>query len=227
MRGHRAASTISGPMSVSDSGRDTGPPPDHCPFPRPFPADFSACPMYQEQRFVAATTREQPLGMHLSCVHLRVGEHAHNRFYAQCALGTAADRRAWLRQVGERRVETMRRLSVEFTELYGGQTEPLLAAKAAAISSPDDPQAAEELERRLADLSTAMDHFLETESGTLEEIGFPVATLRVFIDDVLERWRESPRLSSPPISEDQLEGFPPELRSFLGGSPREQQQLSA
>lgn len=214
-------------MSVSGSGQDSGPPPDNCPYPRPFPADFSACPTFQAQRFVAATTQEQPLGMHLSCVHLRVGEHAHNRFYAQCALGTAAGRRAWLRQVGERRIETMRRLGIEFTEMYGGQTEPLLAAKAAAISAPDDPNAAEELERRLAELSAAMDEFMATEAGALEEIGFPVATLRVFIDDVLERWRESPRLGSPPISEEQLEGFPPELRSFLGGSPREHQQARA
>ena len=214
-------------MSVSGSGQNGGPPPDNCPYPRPFPADFSACPTYQAQRFVAATTREQPLGMHLSCVHLRVGEHAHNRFYAQCALGTADGRRAWLRQVGDRRVETMRRLSIEFTEMYGGQTEPLLAAKAAAISAPDDPTAAEELERRLTELSTAVDEFLAAESRTLEEIGFPVAALRVFIDGVLERWRESPRLGSPPIAQEQLEGFPAELRSFLGGSPREQQQVSA
>lgn len=214
-------------MSAPGSGQDSGPPPDNCPYSRPFPEDFSACPTFQAQQFVAATTREKPLGMHLSCAHLRVGEHAHNRFYAQCALGTAADRRAWLRKVGERRVETMRRLTVEFNEMYGGQTEPLLAAKAAAIASPNDPAAAEELERRLADLSTAMDEFLSHESPTLEEIGFPVATLRVFIDDVLERWRESPRLGSPPVRDEQLEGIPPELRSFLGGSPREQQEISA
>ena len=214
-------------MSVSAPGRADGPPPDHCPYPRPFPEDFSACPTFQAQRFVAATTQEQPLGMHLSCVHLRVGEHAHNRFYAQCALGTAAERRAWLRQVGERRVATMRRLGIEFNELYGGQTEPLLAAKAAAISAPDDPRAADELERRLAEFSMVMDKFMSSESRTLEEIGFPVATLRVFIEDVLERWRESPRLGSPPISEEQLEGFPVELRTFLGGSPREQQEANA
>ena len=214
-------------MSVSGTGQDSGPPPDNCPYPRPFPADFSACPTFQAQRFVAATTQEQPLGIHLSCVHLRVGEHAHNRFYAQCALGTAAERRAWLRQVGDRRVETMRRLGIEFNELYGDQTEPLLAAKAAAISAPDDPSAAEELERRLSELSAAMDEFMAAEARALEEIGFPVATLRVFIDEVLERWRESPRLGSPPISEEQLEGFPPELRSFLGGSPREQQEVRA
>ena len=214
-------------MSVSGTGQDSGPPPDNCPYPRPFPADFSACPTFQAQRFVAATTQEQPLGIHLSCVHLRVGEHAHNRFYAQCALGTAAERRAWLRQVGDRRVETMRRLGIEFNELYGGQTEPLLAAKAAAISAPDDPRAAEELERRLSELSAAMDEFMAAEARALEEIGFPVATLRIFIDEVLERWRESPRLGSPPISEEQLEGFPPELRSFLGGSPREQQEVRA
>ena len=176
---------------------------------------------------MAATTQEQPLGMHLSCAHLRVGEHAHNRFYAQCALGTAADRRAWVRQVGERRIAAMRRLGIEFAQKYEGRTEPLLAAKAAAISAPDDPRAAEELERRLAELSTVMDDFMDAESRTLEEIGFPVATLRVLIGDVIERWRESPRLGSPPISDEQLEGFPAELRSFLGGSPREQHEVSA
>jgi hypothetical protein len=165
--------------------------------------------------------------MHLSCAHLRVGEHAHNRFYAQCALGTATDRRAWLRQVGQRRVATIRRLGVEFAQMYEGRTEPLLAAKAAAISAPDDPRAAEELERRLAELSAVMSTFMEKESQTLEEVGFPVATLQVLIDDVIDRWRESPRLAAPPISEEHLESFPPELRSFLGGSPREHLEATA
>lgn len=166
------------------------------------------------------------MGVHLSCAHLRVAEHAHNRFYAQCALGTAADRRAWLRQVGEPRVATIRRLGLEFAQMYEGRTEPLVAAKAAAISKPDDPRAAEELERCLAELRTVMSAFMENESRTLEEVGFPVATLQVLIDDVIDRWRASPRLAPPPIAEEQLGSFPPELRSFLGGSPREHEEAT-
>lgn len=214
-------------MSTPAAGHASGPPPDNCPYPRPFSERFADCATFQAQRFAAATTQEHPLGIHISCAHLRVGEHAHNRFYAQCALGTAADRRAWLLQVGQKRVAAIRRLGVEFARMYEGRSEPLLAAKAAAISRPDDPAAAEELDRRLSELSALMSDFMTKEAETLEAVGFPAATLQVLIDDVLDRWRASPRLAAPPIPDEQLQSFPPELRSFLGGSPREHQEATA
>lgn len=194
--------------------------PDRCPYSRPFPEGFTECPTYQAQQFVAATTQEQPLGVHLSCVHLRVGELARNRYYAQCALGTAADRLAWLRQVGERRVAMMRQMQSDFAELYGDRTEELIAAKAASLSAPEDQAAAAKLDRILSEMTASLNDFVVARSAQLEEIGFPVDSLRELLDGVLERWRESPRMGTPPVEDKQLAGIAPELRSFLGGSPR-------
>lgn len=214
-------------MSESGDDNPVGPMPDRCPYPRPFPEGFTDCPTFQPQQFVAATTKEHPLSVHLSCVHLRVGEHGRNRFYAQCAIGTAADRAAWLRQVGERRIALMRRLQVEFEELYGGSAEELTAAKAATIAEPDDEQAAAHLEQLLSDLTATFNGFITSRAGILEEAGFPVDDLQALVDAALERWRESPRLGTPPAEPERLAAFAPELRSFLGGSPREEQEANA
>ncbi|HEX6539307.1 MAG TPA: hypothetical protein VF155_09025 [Candidatus Dormibacteraeota bacterium] len=214
-------------MTESGVGQPADLMPDRCPYSRPFPEGFTDCPTFQAQQFVAATTQEQPLGVHLSCVHLRVGELARNRYYAQCALGTAADRRAWLQQVGERRVVMMRQMQSDFAELYGDRTEELMAAKAATISAPDDQAAAAKLDRLLTEVTASLDDFMVSRTAQLEEIGFPVDSLRELLEGVLERWRESPRMGTPPIEAERLSGIAPELRSFLGGSPREGQQATS
>ena len=62
-------------------------PADACPHRRPFPPEFYACPSYR----AVAPQPETPQGR--SCVHLEVGDAPNaGRFYARCALGTAADR---------------------------------------------------------------------------------------------------------------------------------------
>lgn len=192
--------------------------PDRCPYPRPFPADFSACAAFQPQPFVAATTHEQPLGTHLTCTHLRVGERAHNRYYAQCALGTAVQRRAWVERVGEQRLETMRRLSAEFEQRHAGFSESVIAAKAAAIAAPDDPAAQAAFDERLTTFDSSLRAFLHEHAGEYEALGFPVASLGELLEQALAAWRSSPRLGSPGIDEEQLAKFAPDLRTFLGGS---------
>jgi hypothetical protein len=191
---------------------------DRCPYPRPFPEGFSECPAFQPQQFVAATTHEQPLGTHLSCTHLRVGERAHNRFYAQCAIGTAADRRAWVQRIGEARVEMMRRLSVEFETKHPGLAEALAAAKAAALAAPDDPAARRALDDALGRVSAAAGDFVTGHAVEYEALGFPVASLMELLDQALTAWRESPRLGTPEIDAEQLAKFAPDLRTFLGGT---------
>lgn len=205
-------------MSDADAVQGDEALPDRCPYPRPFPEDFSACPAFQPQQFVAATTHEQPLGTHLTCTHLRVGEHAHNRYYAQCALGTPAGRRAWVQRVGEERLEAMRRLSAEFERRYAGVSESVIAAKAAAIAAPDDPAAQAAFDQRLSALDHSLREFLGQHAEEYEALGFPVASLGELLDQALRAWRNSPRLASPEIDEAQLEKFAPDLRTFLGGS---------
>lgn len=205
-------------MSELDAVRGEEALPDRCPYPRPFAEGFSECPAFQPQPFVAATTHEQPLGTHISCTHLRVGEQAHNRFYGQCSLGTAADRRAWVRRVGEGRLETMRRLSAEFERSYAGFTESAIAAKAAAIAAPDDAAAHAAFDERLTALDEAIRGFLSDHAEEYEALGFPVESLQELLDYAITAWRASPRLASPEVDDEQLAKFAPDLRSFLGGS---------
>lgn len=205
-------------MSAPDAVQGDKPLPDRCPYPRPFPEDFSECPAFQQQTFVAATTHEQPLGTHLTCAHLRVGERAHNRYYAQCALGTAAQRHAWVRRVGEERLDTMRRLSAEFERQYAGFAESVVAAKAAAIAAPDDAAAQAAFDKRLTTFDASLRQFLGDHAAEYEALGFPVASLEDLLDQVLAAWRSSPRLGSPGVDEEQLAKFAPDLRTFLGGS---------
>jgi hypothetical protein len=62
-------------------------PRDHCPFPRPFPPDFAACPGFEPASFAARNLTYKPLPVVTSCAHLAVGNIAPGWFYARCVLG--------------------------------------------------------------------------------------------------------------------------------------------
>ena len=67
---------------------------DRCPYRRPFPLDFSACPAYAPESFTTVDSDSVPRGTWLTCVHLHSRSHPQQsgRFYPGCALGTAEDR---------------------------------------------------------------------------------------------------------------------------------------
>jgi hypothetical protein len=73
-------------------------PADECPWPRPFPNGFDACPAYLEQRFIAVDINDQPLTPVCTCRHL-VSQRLPDRtagWYAACQIGDAAARQRWL-----------------------------------------------------------------------------------------------------------------------------------
>ena len=45
-------------------------PADECPFPKPFPSEFSDCPAFQSRQFIPLDTRYQPLDPVITCRHL-------------------------------------------------------------------------------------------------------------------------------------------------------------
>ena len=70
---------------------------DRCPYPRPFPADFGACPTYEAVSFVPTDSLRQCLDSIATCRHLTVGDDGREgRFYPRCALGGPQERRRWL-----------------------------------------------------------------------------------------------------------------------------------
>ena len=69
-------------------------PDDACPYPRPFPEDFTECPLYDGVRFEVTNMVNEPLAPVQTCRHLVTGhvmdgmEHR----YGSCRLGNGAAR---------------------------------------------------------------------------------------------------------------------------------------
>src|SRR5256885_16160581 len=74
---------------------------DRCIYPRPFVEGFDACPAFQATTFIAADSRNKPLGTWRTCRHLGTGNDVENRgrFYPRCALGDQRQRLQWLAHV--------------------------------------------------------------------------------------------------------------------------------
>ena len=73
-------------------------PADDCPWPRPFPDGFNACPAYLQQRFIPVDIHDQPLTPVCTCRHL-ISRRLPDRtggWYAACQIGDAAARQQWL-----------------------------------------------------------------------------------------------------------------------------------
>src|SRR5437763_17008485 len=89
-------------------------PDDECPYPKPFPAEFNACPAYQARQFIPLDTMYQPLEPVLTCRHLenRAMTQGH-RWYAACALGDAEARSRWVSDVGAPRLDGIRAVQRE------------------------------------------------------------------------------------------------------------------
>ena len=66
-------------------------PADACPYPRPFPADFDACPTFEVEPWAPVDSHFQPLRTQRTCRHLTVGQ-GNGSYYPRCALGAAIDR---------------------------------------------------------------------------------------------------------------------------------------
>ena len=69
-------------------------PDDACPYPRPFPVDFTECPVYDGIQFEPTNMADQPMASVRTCRHLVIGyamdgiEHR----YGRCRLGNGAAR---------------------------------------------------------------------------------------------------------------------------------------
>jgi len=70
-------------------------PADACPYPRPFPAEFAECPLYEAGRYAPADSEEVPLGLIWICRHLvtrTFNKHGVTHHYAACQFGGRAAR---------------------------------------------------------------------------------------------------------------------------------------
>jgi hypothetical protein len=75
-------------------------PRDRCRFGGDFDRATVDCPAFQRAQFIASTSYGKPLGTHVACAHLMVGELSTNQFYPRCSLGSDLERMRWLTTMG-------------------------------------------------------------------------------------------------------------------------------
>jgi anti-anti-sigma regulatory factor len=173
-------------------------PRDRCRHGRDFDRATVACPTFQRSQFVASTSYGKPLGVHVACSHLVVGELSTNQFYPRCALGTDLERMRWLAMMGPGKMEVMRSLTTEFESVHPDALRMLIAAKAAALAdAPDSRSGRVALAALVREFIAAFTAFVTTHAERITEIGVSPADLSARATRVLGEWQHSARLDLP------------------------------
>jgi hypothetical protein len=189
-------------QSVALSAARASEPHDRCRFGRDFDRATVECPAFQRAQFIAATSYGKPLGTHVACAHLLVGELTTNQFYPRCSLGSDVDRMRWVERMGPRRIEVLRALNAEFETLYPDSLRQLVAAKAVALAEPpDDRSGRHALAAVLREFLTEFAAFVNANADRIAEIGISPADLTVRASRVLGEWQHSSRLGLPGLDE--------------------------
>lgn len=191
---------------------------DRCVYPRPFPDGFDACPAFQATSFIAADSRNKPLGTWRTCRHLGTGNDLENRgrFYPRCALGDEGQRLQWLAQVTPAKLDVVRALQEEFDQLSRPHRERLFDARARLHSGPASAAREPELEQLINGFLSTIDSFLVQNDERFRDVGLPAEPLRQLIKEWVWAWVRTPALATPRFDEKPLEVFDKPVRAFLG-----------
>ncbi|HVS07953.1 MAG TPA: STAS domain-containing protein [Candidatus Dormibacteraeota bacterium] len=191
---------------------------DRCVYPRPFADGFDACPAFQAASFIAADSRNKPLGTWRTCRHLGTGNDLENRgrFYPRCALGDKEQRVQWLAQVSPAKLDVVRALQDEFDQLSRPHRERLFDARARLHSGPASAAREPELEQLINGFLGTIDRFLEQNDERFRDVGLPAEPLRQLIKEWVWAWVRTPELATPRLDEKPLEVFDRPARAFLG-----------
>jgi hypothetical protein len=161
-------------------------------------------------------SRYRPLKPERTCQHLEVGQaKAAGRYYARCAVGTAADRARWTDPEREQLVAVAEQLTGIVEERMGARTEQLWAAKARQLSALESSAgtgnaaaATAELEEVVQRYLVEIEALLTAESALLERLNLPLATCMELFRELLARWVPQRSAENPRIPDELVERFP-------------------
>ncbi len=177
-------------------------PRDRCRFGGDFDQATVDCPAFQRAQFIASTSYGKPLGTHVACAHLMVGELSTNQFYPRCSLGSDLERMRWLAMMGPGRMEVIRTLTIEFEALYPDSLRRLIAAKAAALAeAPDSRSGRLALAAVVREFVEEFSAFINAHADRIAEIGASPTELSARATRVLGEWQHSSRLDLPGTDE--------------------------
>lgn len=202
-------------------------PADECPYPKPFPVDFTTCPAYQPRQFLVFDAQNRPLGAVWTCSHLDVREMRSSgwgHFYGSCALGDAAARQHWAELLGTDRLRSIESLRLLVLPLAEEFSRKLVAAKAKElVTRPEAQRVSTRVEMEVmgdqytADVRTV----LEGQAELLQRAGMPldltVELTRDWISNFINgRSLELSRRATPTL----VDRLPDSVRLFYGYGPK-------
>jgi ABC-type transporter Mla MlaB component len=192
------------PMQLSPPASEPEPR-DRCRFGRDFDRGTIPCPAFQRAQFIAATSYGKPLGTHVACAHLAVGELATNQFYPRCSLGSENEKMRWVARMGPGRIEVLRALNAEFEASYAGSLRELIAAKADALADPPDNQSGRAaLTVLVRTFITDFSEFVNRRADRIAEIGISPSELIDRATNALLEWQQSRRLDLPALDDQSM-----------------------
>ncbi len=197
------AMTSARPALTQDPGSASDPR-DRCPYGRDFDRDRVDCAAFQRLSFVAATSYGKPLGTHVACSHLTVGELATNQFYPRCSLGTHVEKMRWVARMGPRRIELLRTLNAEFERSYANSLRELIAAKALALAEPENRSAHDALATVVRRFVNDFTIFVNEHADRISEIGISPSDLTDRAASALVTWQHSRRLDLPGLDDQSM-----------------------
>lgn len=167
-------------------------PADECPYPKPFPADFTECPAYQATQLVTLDLSQRPLGSVITCRHLesRLMRGTNYRWYGACVLGDAEDRRRWTNAVGVDRLHGISALRQEVSALSTPYVQQLLDLKNRPVG--DNPLAHTRQVQAVVDgYMTKVTALLRERKAVLDQLHLPleacVRLLGIAIDRLMQQ----------------------------------------
>lgn len=197
-------------------------PSDHCPYPKPFAADFDDCPAFQSRQFIPLDTLYQPLDPVLTCRHLETRAMAQrHRWYAACALGDAEARRRWVREVGTLRLQRIRDLQRQLGGVIAPYTGRLWDLKGQQLRAYRDARDATSVNNELRELADKMDadstKFLNEHRDAFAEVDMPIDAARQLIHVAIDRFIDTQFASevSFEVPDDVLKRFPEPVQTFF------------
>jgi DNA-binding CsgD family transcriptional regulator len=210
-----------------DSKRQARRPVDECPYPKPFPNHFMACPAYVARQVADLDEKSRPVAPIWTCQHLAGRRMAKTeyRWYGACVLGDAIGRERWAKQVGPDRLRTLNHLQHDLAPVTGPFAQRLWELKgdqALALKRNEDPGPATQRMEALSDRFIGdIETVLNRRRGLLKQnqlaIDECVDQVRRLIEGVLEQ-------ASPAVWDsrfDALMRFPADVWSLLPANSAE------
>jgi anti-anti-sigma regulatory factor len=173
-------------------------PSDRCPYSRPFSPGFDDCPAFEPVTVLAVDASDVPLQPVVSCAHLQILRYGETpvHHYAACALGTAAQRQAWVARMRPVRLEVLRQLQRELDVAIRGHREAVLAAKLRLLRGGELGRLREELDAAVAELLSSLTEFVAGHADRLRDVDIDPESIVPVVEDLAVAWSTDERTSS-------------------------------